>query len=262
MSKRDKIIESFKYDDDKNFAARLIDSIEQVQKYFEPRFTHFLDPTQISKAERIIEQFHNIKYKIANVVDDCERNIIILLPDTMDEEDIKLPITALNIKCKSKFEKISHRDILGSLMSIGIKREKIGDIIVNDDNYFVIVSSDISYYIILNLTRIKHAPVYIEDVGFDRIPKKQDKFKEISSTVASMRLDSVLGCGFGESRASVTQEINKGNVKVNWEEVTSASHNIKEGDTISLRGRGRIKVEKVEGITKKGRIHIIIKRII
>lgn len=258
MSKREKIIDSFKYDDDKNLAAKLIDLIEQVQKYYEPRFTDFLDPAQVNKAKRVIGQFHDIKDIVSSCVEGCERNIIAIYPDNFPEDDIKIPIVALSISGKSRFENLNHRDVLGALMNLGLKREKIGDIIINGESCHIIVNNDISYYIVLNLDKIKHTPVKADYAEFSDITRKQDKHREIAASVASLRLDSVLSCGFGESRSSIVQEISKGNVKVNWEEVTTPSYGINEGDTISLRGRGRIRLEKVEGVSRKGRIHIIL----
>lgn len=262
MSKRDKIIDSFKYDEDKNLAAKIIDFIEQVQKYYEPRYTVFLDPSQVMKGVGVIEQFHDIKHLVTCGVQGLERNIIAIYPDSMDEEELNLPVTALCISGQSKFEKINHRDILGALMNLGIKREKIGDIIINDDKCYIIVYNDISYYIIINLSKIKHTSVKIDYVEFDHVSQKQDKFKEIVSNTASLRLDAILSCGFGESRSSIVGEIMKGNVKVNFTEVKENSYIINEGDIISLRGHGRIVLDKVIGITKKGRINILIKKII
>jgi RNA-binding protein YlmH len=262
LNKRDKIIDSFKNDEDKNFAARLIDSIEQVQRNYESRFTQFLDPAQIIKAERILTQFSDVKYFVTCGLQDCERNMIVISPDNVAEEKREIPVSALCILFKSKFEKLGHRDVLGALMSIGIKRDVIGDIIMDEDKCFCLVYSDISYFIILNLDKIKHTPVKVDYIEFSKIPKKQENFKEIASSVASMRLDSILSCGYGESRSSIVQEISRGNVKVNWEDVLSSSHIINEGDIISVKGRGRIKIESVDGTTRKGRIRVVIRKII
>lgn len=262
MSKRDNIIESFKYTEDKSFAAKIIDNIEQVEKYSEPKFTQFLDPAQVRKAERILVQYPSVKFEVTCGVDGCERNIISIFPDNMNEEDLKIPVSVLCISFTSRFEKLVHRDILGALMSLGIKREKIGDIIMDGDKCYLFVCSEIGYYIILNMDKIKHVHVKADYIELSQVPGKKESFKEIVSSIASMRLDSVLSCGYGESRSSIVHEIARGNVKVNWEEILSPSHIVNEGDTISVKGRGRIKVEKVDGTTRKGRIRIIIRKII
>lgn len=262
MNKRYEIINNIKDAEDRIFAAKILDCIDQVQKYYEPRYTDFMDPSQITKAKKIIKQFDDINCLVTCGIEDCERNIIAFYPSYMSDKDIDLPIHILSVECKSKFDSISHRDILGALMNLGIKREKIGDIIISDNNYYIIVYSDISYYIALNLTKIKHTPTSVNYTEFKDIVRKQDNFKVIASSIASLRLDCILGCGFGESRSSISKEIVKGSVKVNYEVVTDLSRSVFEGDIISVKGKGRIILESVGGITKKGRINIIIKKII
>lgn len=262
MSKREEISEALRNDESKILLIKIIDYIEQVEKFFEPRFTQFLDPSQVIKAEKIIRQYSDVKYYITGGTRDCERKIIIIYPDYMNKEDIELPITALFFETGSKFEKVGHRDILGSVMSLGIKREKIGDIILNDDICYLIVYNDISYYIKLNLTKIKHTPVEVDYIDFSLIPSKEEKYREVASTVASLRLDSVIGAGFGESRSGISKEVIAGNVKVNWEEIKDLSYGVKQGDIISLKGKGRIILSDIGSPTKKGRINIIIKRIL
>jgi RNA-binding protein YlmH len=262
LSKRDEIVKSISNEDDKILIVKVIDFVEQVQKFFEPRVTQFLDPSQILKAKRVLGQFEDVKYLVTSGVNGCERNIIIIYPYLMSEDEVNLPIIPLRVLINSKFECISHRDMLGALMSLGIKREKIGDIIINNNECFIIVFSDISYYIRINLTKIKHASVIINDIAFKEIPEIEQNFKLIASNVASLRLDSILSSGFGESRSSLSGEIIKGNVKVNWEEIRDLSMGITQGDTISLKGKGRIVIDSIGSTTRKGRINIVIKKII
>jgi len=259
---KEEIINFVKNDENKALLVKIIDYIEYVEKYFEHRFTPFLDPSQVIKVEKIIRQYGTVGYYATGGIKDSERKIIVLYPQNMNQEDIELPITALCIEIGSKFEKIGHRDLLGSIMNLGIKREKIGDIIINDNKGYLIVYSDISYYIKLNLQRIKHSPVKVNYIDFSLIPPKEEKYREIVATVASLRLDSVIGAGFGESRSSISREIIAGNVKVNWEEVKDLSFAIKQGDVISLKGKGRIILSSVGNTTKKGRVNISIKRIL
>ena len=262
MSIRDELVKNILNQDDKILIVKVIDFVEQVQKYFEPRFTQFLDPSQIAKVKKVLNHFVDVKYLITGGINGCERNIVAIYPCFMEDDEISLPIIPLRCLINSKFENISHRDMLGSLMSLGIKREKIGDIIINNNECFIIVLSDISYYIKMYLSKIKHAYVIADDIEFEKIPKTEQNFKIITSNVSSLRLDSILSSGFGESRSSLSSEIRKGNVKVNWDEVRDLSRIIFEGDTISLKGKGRILVESIGSITKKGRINIIIKKII
>jgi len=262
VSKREELLKAVNNSEDKSLYVKIFDYIEQVEKYAEPRFTQFLDPAQVLKAVKVLEKSIDVRFMVTSCISGCERNIICIYPDFMDMGEIIFPITAICIKGSSKFESISHRDILGALMNLGVKREKIGDIILNDDRVYVIVYSDISDYISANLDRIKHTPVTVMYTGFDMVPKREPEYKEIALNVASLRLDAVLSGGFGMSRSSLSKDIKCGNVKVNWEEATELSCSVGEGDVISLKGKGRIILSSIGNTSKKGRINIVIKKII
>lgn len=261
MNKRESIIEAFDNDADRVLAAKVIDCIGQVLKYHESRFTHFLDPAEVNKVKKIIGNF-DVKYSISSGVEGCERNIAVIYPAYMAEENIELPVSVLKIHCKNRFEKISHRDMLGALMGLGIKRENIGDIIIGEQVSYVFVYKDISYYVSINLVMVRHTPVVAEYADFKEVPAKRYDYKEIISNVASLRLDAILSAGFGESRSSISREVLAGNVKVNWEETKELSCIIKQGDVLSLKGKGRIILDEIGGTTKKGRTNVKIKRTI
>lgn len=262
MNKRYSIIDSFKDDNDRRFAAKIIDMAEQVKKTCRQKCTGFLDPSGAIKAERILEQYNDVKYMLTGGVENCERKVCIIYPDYMNEDDVEIPLSVLMINGKSKFDNVSHRDVLGAVLSIGIKREVTGDIIIDKERYYIVVFSEISYYIILNLKMIKHTPVEVEYINFGNVPEKQETYKIISSTIASLRLDCVLSCGFGESRNRMSAEIINGNVRLNWETINDLSHPVKAKDVISLRGKGRIIIDSIGSMTKKGRLNICIKRLL
>lgn len=247
---------------DKALAARIIDAAAEAGRFYSPVFTDFLDPAQIYKAQKILEQFEGVEYIVLPGTEKCERNILSVYPDYMVPSDLQSPIDALHLKGSFKFENIAHRDILGALMSLGIKREKTGDIILDGPEIYLYASCDISSFIMLNLTKIKHSPVSCEIIGLDSVPEKVDKTKIIRANVASLRLDSICSAGFGDSRTSMSEEIKSGLVKVNWEEERDSSRIIAPGDVISVRGKGRVIFDSSVSETKKGRINVILKKII
>lgn len=261
MDKREQVLKEVK-SEYRELAVKIIDQIALAQRYSEPRYTFFLDPSEVEVAKKILDKYPDVGYTVSSGFPDSERNIIAIYPEFMSEENVNLPVVALSISGSSKFEKMSHKDVLGSLMSLGVKREKIGDIYDNEGKFYFICYEDISSYIVANLIKIKHTPVKVEYIDFDKLPLKSIRFKEVTKTVSSLRLDAVISAGFNESRSSISREIGRGNVKVNWEVITNMSYNVSVGDTISVRGRGRIVLDRVEGQTKKGRISISIKRII
>jgi RNA-binding protein YlmH len=99
-------------------------------------------------------------------------------------------------------------------------------------------------------------------LALSEIAPREERIKEIRTTIASLRLDVVAAAGFGTSRSRMAEEIAADKVKVNWQDAKGASQAIKPGDVISMRGRGRVEVCEVLGQTKKGRTSILLKRFI
>ena len=117
-------------------------------------------------------------------------------------------------------------------------------------------------YIESNLTQIGAAPVTLEQIVRESLQVKEEKVKLISATVAALRLDAVAAAGYGTSRSRMAEEIKSQNVKVNWKDAKNAAQAVTEGDVISFRGRGRVELAEVRGLTKKGRCSITLKRYI
>ena len=115
-------------------------------------------------------------------------------------------------------------------------------------------------YFCQNLTSIGAAGVTTTLDELADIAPKEERTKEIKATVASLRVDSIAAAGFGSSRSKAATDIAEGKVKLNWQDVKNAAQAIKEGDVLSMRGRGRLEVAQINGTTKKGRISVLLKR--
>ena len=155
---------------------------------------------------------------------------------------------------------LTHRDVLGSLMGLGIERTNFGDIIMQTGGAQLIVDAAMADYVKQNFTKIAMVSVSVEDMDISEIQPKEEKIKEIRTTVASLRLDAVASSGFSVSRTKVVSSINAGLVQVNWQPAKGPAQEVKEGDIISLRGRGRMKIEEITGTSRKGRIGVYLKR--
>ena len=152
--------------------------------------------------------------------------------------------------------------MLGSLLGLGIKRQKIGDIIVKEDKCDILLHKDVESYVLMNLFKVGKEKVRVNSIDLKDVIEPEIKYKDIFSTVASLRVDSVAAAGFGISRTKASELIKSGLLQINWEYTEDPSSEVKEGDVISLRGFGRIRLEEVRGNTKKGRISIHILRFI
>ena len=263
MLDRDSILRKLDKIDDKLFTARVLDRVLRAEKTKDAVFTDFLDPYQLKLVEKALTGVNDINYTINGGCSGAERVIAIFGPNFMSDEELQSvqPFSVISIKPVSR-ENLTHRDYLGALMGLGIKREKIGDIIARADSCDVIVIEEIADYIKYNLWKVGNARVDVEIKDLSQVRTHQPKVKEINATVASLRLDVVASPGFGMSRSKMTEFIKAGKVSLNWEATDNATKQVKAGDNISMRGRGRVVVESIGGTTKKGRISIALKKYI
>ena len=185
-----------------------------------------------------------------------ERQMVAFLPDALCYEK-KYPICALKVEpLQRKFsEDLSHRDYLGSILNLGIDRCKLGDILIEDNYAIIFVHQSLRNFIMEELRRIRHTSVHITEIDAVDVTY-QPKTKEISGTVSSLRLDSLLSLAFSSSRSKLVTYIENGKVFVNGKLITSNGYQIKEDDIISVRGMGRFQFKELLSETKKGRYYV------
>ena len=176
-----------------------------------------------------------------------------------NEDDNPLCIVRLK---KDKFTTLSHRDYLGAIMGLGLKREMVGDIKVTDDGADVFCLKSASEYICENLKKTGRGSVTGEILPVSSFDSTGDKFELCFTTVASLRLDGVISAFFNLSRSKAVETVNKGLVYVNSSQCLKCDHTIKEGDKIVLRGKGKTILTHVKGTSKKGKLKIEYKRYI
>lgn len=242
---------------------KVLDKIEISVKKNILKYTDFLDPYLSSICNEILKtKYGYANFNITGGYEDAERKILVLYPDYHYELDDYAPLKVIKIDKIPKGSRFDHRQVLGSILGLGLKREKIGDIIINDENIQIIVLEEIASYVQMNMDQIGR---YKVDTSIDEIHSivpKENSFMTITDTVKSLRLDSVSAAGFKVSRSKTLMDIKKEKLKVNFLPIGSPSYNVKEGDLISYRGKGRIILDKVLGKTKKDRYKISIKKFI
>lgn len=192
---------------------------------------------------------------------EAERTLFIAVPEYFEESAAKEEIAALKVTGRN-IKEMNHRDFLGSLMGLGIKRSMVGDILVFEDKCIIFVKSEISGYIVSNLEKIGRNGINISQCDIDELEIPPKKTEEISGTVAGIRLDSVLSVALKTSRSKAAELICGGAVSLNWEETDSVSKTVCEGDMISVKGKGRFKVKRIGDLTKKGRYAAVIEKYI
>ena len=189
------------------------------------------------------------------------RTMVSGLKQTEPEEPWLFPVTCISITPSSlKYgETLTHRDYLGALLHLGITRAKIGDIYIKEKQAYVFCAESIADFLCKELCTVKHTQVHCEIT----VPSEESlapELIEITSTVASLRLDAFLSVAFQTSRSSLTAYIDGGKTYVNGRLATKAGMQLEEGDIVSVRGKGRFIVSEVKNMTKKGRIVVTINK--
>ncbi len=200
----------------------------------------------------------------------AERQMAAFLPDALslrEEIDVcsffskqvcVLRISPLYVKYA---EKLTHRDYLGAILNLGIERSKIGDILIDDHTAVVFVSPQMRNFLMDELTRVRHTAVMVTEEIMQEF-QYSPHYEEIKGTVASVRLDSLLGLAFSSSRSSLTSLIEGAKVFVNGKLITSNGYQVRENDVISVRGMGKFRFCEVMNTTRKKRVYVRIKKYI
>jgi len=260
MINKEKILSNIKLDNDmKIIVFNILDIINRVLKNYEYEFTNFLNREVIAIIKSIEGNFYgDLIFRYYGGFEESEYQIVLILPSFLEYEEIEFPITLL----ESDNLGFTHREVLGTLMSLGIKREVVGDIVIYDSKIYIFALKSISEYIYLNLNKISRKKVEFKIKNVSEFKYIEKEFEILNRTVSSLRLDSVLSSAFNMSRSEASKYIKSDKVKVNYIFKNSNSFLVKESDIISCRGKGRIILSKIKGMSRKDRIKIEIKKYI
>ncbi len=235
---------------------KVIDKALGVLKNYDCRYTDFLNPYELKNAIAVLNSIDDIKYSVYGGCGGSERNVIYMYPYYVPEEDIESPISALMIEGNFKFKEVSHKDYLGSILGLGIKREKIGDILIHKNFCQVVVQNDIKDYIILNMTKVARNNISVKEILISDIQKIDINYKEIGFTVSSNRIDCIVSSIYNISRQEANKIISSNRVYVDYEPINNISKKIEANSLISVRGKGRCIISDIGDVNKKGRLRI------
>ncbi len=235
--------------DESGLLISRIEDLIYLSEYDSDSFLGFLNESEASLVCSYLQNRH-IDFKLFGGYKNADR---VYLSLSSDCPDTAYPIIALSIRSKGK-NALSHRDYLGALMGMGIKRECIGDIVIIDDNSAVVfVREEISTYILSEFTKV--GSMFVNVSVFDGDTEEfSNRLLEDRIIVTSMRVDNVISSIINCSRSQTLDLINEKRVFVNFRQVSKPSYNLNCDDVVSVRGKGKFIIGKQIGKTKRERL--------
>lgn len=264
------ILNKYNNEEDRLFAAKILDKIKLAKTKNQIANTGFLDMYQKKISSKILNSEKEKNYLFYTPCEEAEKSMLIIYPEKysqiFDENrfDYSKIIKLIRIKLPNELKgTYSHKDYLSGIMKLGIKREKIGDILVFEDGADIVVSEEICKYILNNLGQLtRFSKAKIEELNIAQIRSPQIKKQEIRITVTSLRLDNIVTELANCSRTIASQIIESGRVFINYENETRNSKIINEKDVIVIRGKGKFNIARIDGKTRKGKIAVIVEHYI
>lgn len=248
----------------KQLLDRLLDWVRTCEKQQQPLVTDFYTPAQGQVLESRLKGIKTICYERTGGYPDAERRVFRMYPTALAGDAIlAVPAVAvLQMTWDPRFDILTHRDLLGALMGLGIKRDKIGDILLESGSALLFADKPLADYIAQNLTQAGKASLSVREILYDDLDVPKVRVETVRTTVSSPRLDSLAAACFGLSRTKMAPLIESGRVFVNWKPALKGGILLQEGDVISIRGLGRGRVETFGHRTKKDRLTVTLQRLL
>lgn len=263
---KQQLLKDYKKQEDKICLSQVLDKIEFSKTREKIEYTDFLDMYQVSLVENFLRKINFKTYQLYGGYEEAERRVLLVYPEKYNEKMIEknydkmLKIVRITLPEEEK-GKYSHRNYLGGVVKLGLKREKVGDIIVYEEGADIITLEDFSTILkqeLPSLTRFENSKIDIEAI--QNLQKKEVKVEQVKIMVPSLRLDNFVSDLARTSRSKAVQIMEQERVFVNGQNEKKASKQVKLGDVITIRGKGRFIIKEFDGTTRSGRTVVIVEK--
>ncbi|MDV7719820.1 RNA-binding protein [Pediococcus ethanolidurans] len=232
--------------------------IQEVRDQNRFVLTNFLNPRESFILKTLVNRLDDIKSQSFGGYLNAEMQRVIIFPDYFTPEQADFNITLVSIGYPVKFAKIHHRNVLGTLANMGVERDTFGDIISNGDEWQFFVKTEMAEFFLSQVSKIGNIKVRLAPKDLDEVIEPENDWESGSTTVASLRADAVIAEGFHLSRNHAKELLEERKVTLNWKLHQRPDFELVANDLLSVRGYGRIRLDSVEGMTKKNKIRILI----
>jgi RNA-binding protein YlmH len=247
-------------EDERLCLGRVLDKAHSCEMRNVPAVTAFLTPQEQLAAQEVLAGASvRCGFAFWGGYEAAQRRRLCFLPDWQEDAAAISGIVALRAAFYQE-NSLTHRDILGSLMGLGITRETLGDLLVSPKSADILVTAATADFIRQNWESAGREALRVTEIGTDELLVPQETAREESATVSSLRLDCFVSAACHLSRGKAGDAIAAGRVQLNWRECLKGDRPVAPGDTITVRSWGKCTVESVGAPTKKGRFPVTWKR--
>lgn len=246
--------------EEEQLKKRFLELADRAYTNCQYQFTGFLTLAETSLFLQTAREFPHVPFTLSGGIEDCERQMARLGSEEMMGYEEFFPICCIKAEPNmQKFaDQLSHRDVLGALMNLGVERSTIGDILLCDNVAYIFCTEKMADYLTTELTQIKHTPVRcsvtetLPDISVLR------KIEEMRVQIASLRLDAVIAKVYNLSRGDSLELFSSKRVFVDGKLCENNSYGVKENEVVSVRGFGKFKYLAQEGVSKKGKLNVTV----
>ncbi|MCD8188650.1 MAG: YlmH/Sll1252 family protein [Clostridiales bacterium] len=247
--------------EERQLLSHVLDLLQAAETRSLPTRTAFLSPAERGLVLDLMDAMGGAKHVFSGGYAEAERVRCAFLPQWQEPEDMDPnELTAAVRATWYAAHPLTHRDFLGSLMGLGVKREAIGDILVSPGSCDILLLPELAPFVVENLTHAGREKLRVSPVELDNLHFPQPEVKTIHDTVPSLRLDAVAAAGFSASRKAAAEAISAGKVALNWRTVTKTDCPVVEGDRLSWQGQGKCRLVTVGNLSRKGRVTVTLER--
>ena len=238
---------------------RLVDLSNQADRRGIVTFSDFLNLNE-QNIYHISEREFCTQARLYGGYDGAERQMVAFIPDALCYE-WEFPICCIMAEPKYKkyAEKLTHRDILGALMHLGIDRGRIGDIVCKDQSYYIFCEETIQPFILEILSKIRNTVMSLSILENTGSIEVQPEFEERLDMIASNRIDCIIAKAYHFSRSEAAEYLGSEKVFINGKCITNCNQSCENGAIISVRGKGRFIFETDQTFSKKGKLRVTFK---
>ncbi len=262
MTKTDLLNKFSKDPEERVVLARALDQMDRAANRSIPCATQFLSPAQRAALEPLIAAAGHPKHLFHGGFEGAERTVCVFLPDWQERSDWEPAeeLAAVEAAYPSTGAELTHRDLLGGLMGIGLTREKVGDILVGENAAQIVCLRDAAPIILSQFDQAGRYRLKLREISLADLSPAPNQVRVVHDTVAALRLDAVLSSGFSLARGKAADAVTGGRVSLNHRECLKPDRAVSEGDVVTCRGLGKCVLKTVGGRSRKGRIIIEIER--